>query len=101
MVKNIPRFSATLFLLFLFSAGSAVCQSAQVGYPLIRALDSRDPLFRQLTQDVALFHRAYAAGSELPPLIFFRYEIASEDDLYSIAARTNLGVEAISTVNGT
>lgn len=71
-----------------------------VEYPLIRVLDSRDPLFRQLTQDVALFHRAFAGGKALPPLLFYRYEIADDDDLYSISARTNLGVEAISTING-
>ena len=75
-------------------------ESASAEYPIIGSLDSRDPLFVQLTQDIAGFHRAIARGEPLPELLLFHYSVDVEDDIYTIAAKTNLGLEAVASLNG-
>ena len=71
-----------------------------VPYPEIKSLDSDDVVFVQLHQDIARFHIAFANKSDLPALLFARYTVLPGQDLYSIAAKTNLTVEALATLNG-
>jgi murein DD-endopeptidase MepM/ murein hydrolase activator NlpD len=85
---------------WIFAANHAGAQGLEpVGYPQIKRLDRSDPLFAQLSEDIASSRRALARGDLLPPIVFFRYSVHSDEDIYAIAARTNLGVEAIATVN--
>jgi murein DD-endopeptidase MepM/ murein hydrolase activator NlpD len=90
----------TLTFLFAIQAGgwSQVIDSQP--YPTIETLSNKDALFVQLSQDVARFHMAFTRSTELPPLMFFRYTAQPGEDLYAIAARTNLGVTALATLNG-
>ncbi len=75
-------------------------EAGPAAYPQIRNLANRDPLFSQLADDIALSRRAFAGNGVLPPLTFYRYKVRGDEDLYTIAARTNLGIEAIATING-
>ena len=68
-------------------------------YPAIKMLSNQDALYVQLSQDIARFHIAVTRSAELPPLMFLRYRALPGDDLYTIAARTNLGVTALATLN--
>lgn len=68
-------------------------------YPQIRSLGPQDPLFRQLTRQIELYHQRLALGETAPDLSFFQYSAKSEDTLFTIAARVNLPYEAISTLN--
>ena len=68
-------------------------------YPRIESLDNGDMLFNQLTDDITAAHRAFAQGLDLPPLLFFRYRVKNDEDLFTIAARTNLRVDTIASLN--
>ena len=69
-------------------------------YPEISKLEKSDVLFSQLEQDVSEFRIAFAGGKDLPPLLFYRYTIKQGEDLYTVAAGTNLGIATLSTLNG-
>ena len=69
-------------------------------YPRIKYLDRGDPLFVQLADDVAAAHKAFAQNDDLPPLLFYLYTVGLDEDLYTVAARTNLGIDTIASVNG-
>jgi murein DD-endopeptidase MepM/ murein hydrolase activator NlpD len=69
-------------------------------YPRIKHLDRDDPLFEQLADDVATAHKAFAQSDDLPPLLFYLYTVKLDEDLYAVAARTNLGIDTIASVNG-
>ena len=89
------RALATLVLVLAVPAGVAA------DYPRIARLDSRDPTFRQMQQDVEAYHQADAKGDAAlqPPLTLFAYDRVRED-LFALAARSSLPYDAIATVNG-
>lgn len=80
---------------------AAVAQAAVADYPRIARLDSRDPTFRQLQQDIEAYHQADARGdaARLPQLTLFSYDRGRED-LFALAARLNLPYDTIATLNG-
>ena len=99
-----PESSIFLLALFVIALGGLPRAEAQVssnpGYPRIGHLDRRDPLFSQLSADIAAAHKAFAQGTEVPPMIFYLYTVDRDEDLYTIAARTNLGIDTIASANG-
>ncbi len=93
-------FAALLIFSFCVPLSTEGQQIYDAGYPRIEHLDSSDPLFTQLADDVAAAHMAFAQGGDLPPLVFYLYTVNRGEDLYTIAARTNLGTDTIASVNG-
>jgi murein DD-endopeptidase MepM/ murein hydrolase activator NlpD len=78
-----------------------VAAAAAADYPRIARLDSRDPAFSQLQQDVEAWYRADARGDPAlrPALTLYAYEPAGED-LFGLAARLSLPYDTIATANG-
>ena len=68
-------------------------------YPEIEQLNRRDPLFRQLSEEVTVFYQKFHRKEKIPEPLFFLYSPKLDEDLYSIAARTNLGFATIATLN--
>ena len=98
-LKRSVLFTVLLMLLCCAHSAAEAQKPAAGVYPTISYLDRRDALFSQLTDDVAASRRAFAGGESPPPLVFYRYTVRSGEDLLTVAARTNLGVETIATVN--
>lgn len=69
-------------------------------YPRINSLESNDPMYKQLDDAIRIFYRALNRGEPLPQVLFFSYVIGKDEDLYSVAARTNLGFAAVASLNG-
>ncbi len=96
--------SAFVFLLLVLCLHVLPLTEAQEasipGYPRIKRLDGRDPLFSQLSDDIAAAYKAFAQGDELPPMVFYLYAVNRDEDLYTVAARTNLGIDTIASANG-
>ncbi len=68
-------------------------------YPLIRSLTRSDLLFQQLSGDIRQYYVSSENGSPVPPLIIFRYILKKDDTLFSVAARLNISIETIVTLN--
>ncbi len=87
--------AAAVLLLTAFACGPAAAE-----YPRIARLDSRDPTFRQLEQDVESYQLAAARGDRRlqPPLTLFSYD-RSREDLFSLAARLSLPYDTVATAN--
>jgi murein DD-endopeptidase MepM/ murein hydrolase activator NlpD len=88
--------------LLLLAAGSAAAQ-----YPEIGELSPRDPLFKQLQEDLQRYFRATsrptdpgAPRPELPPLKIYGVHVPRSMDLFALAARLNLPNDTIATLNG-
>jgi murein DD-endopeptidase MepM/ murein hydrolase activator NlpD len=75
--------------------------AAWADYPRIERLDARDPVFRQLQQDVEAYHLFEARGDAAvrPVLTFFSCDKGKED-LFALAARLNLPYDTLATANG-
>ena len=83
-----------LSIALILAAGST---SVFAEYPLIQyTIESRDPLYSQLQQDVELW---YSGVKNSPPLMIFRYFPRSSENLFSVAAAFNLPYESIATLN--
>lgn len=85
------RLLASLYLLV------SVASVAEL--PVIVSLDRSDPLFVQQQADVERYYRQAASGSELPPLLIYRYRIEPGDTLFAVASRLNVPYSAIATLN--
>ena len=68
-------------------------------YPLIRELSVDDILFKQVQDDLARFHGAFASGSPLPALALYRYKAKKDENLFTISSRLTLPYETIATLN--
>lgn len=68
-------------------------------YPLIRSLNRSDLLFKQLSEDIRQYYVSSENGSPVPPLIIFKYLLKKEDSLFSVAARLNIPIETLVTLN--
>ena len=96
------------FLLLLFSviplAPSLFCDTGssagKSAYPEIGELLESNVLFRQLSEDVALFYRNMKAGEPIPPIVFYSYRTKPGEDIYTISAHFNLSYESIALLNG-
>lgn len=89
---------AALLLLFLPVTLPAAPDPVDI-YPVIPELSSFDPLFKQLQDDIALFHRRLRSADPLPAPLFFRYRVAEGETLFSIASRANLPYDTLATLN--
>ncbi len=69
-------------------------------YPEITELAESNILFRQLSEDIALFYRNMKTGNPIPPILFYSYRVKPGEDLYGISARFNLSYESITLLNG-
>ncbi len=67
-------------------------------YPLINFLESSDPLFKQISEDIELSYKITANSAEKLPLIIAKYKLKNEN-LFQIASRLNIPYETISTLN--
>lgn len=95
-----PTRSAVLLavtIIMLFPLQSLGAQQ----FPLLRELNNRDPVFRQLSDDIQAFYRWQAAGQQGPgpSLAVYRYIVGQQDSLFSLAARLNLPQSSIATLN--
>ncbi len=68
-------------------------------YPLIRSLNRSDLLFKQLSEDIRQYYVSSENESPVPPLIIFKYLLQKEDSLFSVAARLNIPIETLVTLN--
>ena len=69
-------------------------------YPEILHANDSDPLYRQLQDDISMFHRNLANQLPLPPLSIYRYQTRGSDDSFALAARFNIGIQTLATLNG-
>lgn len=104
-----------LYLNFCFVIYYAVLPILSVHaspHPLIKLLQSKDPMFLQYQQDVeenriliaryrqGLYKNDTEASSKLAQsLTIYRYIVKSGDDIFSIAARCTIPYESIATLN--
>ncbi len=102
--RRFPGLSARCLakaVLFLVSILSIRTVSAQVVG--LKRLETFDPLFRQLTEDVAESRALLASreglASVTATLVVYAYELAETDDLFSVAARCNIPYESLATLN--
>ena len=68
-------------------------------YPQMGRLHRSDPLFLQHQNGIQDYYRRVASGSDLPPLLIYRYDLDPADTLFAIAARLSLPYSAIASLN--
>jgi murein DD-endopeptidase MepM/ murein hydrolase activator NlpD len=74
-------------------------------YPQIKSLSRDDVIFRQLQEDIELYHRSHSRGVSLPPLCLYSYTLTDTDkkagikDFLDLAARLTLSHESLATLN--
>ncbi|MBN2051276.1 MAG: M23 family metallopeptidase [Spirochaetales bacterium] len=89
--------SRWFFIVFLFTA----FQLSGSPYPDIRRLTQDDPLYRQVSSDIAAYYKYEKQGTGyLPSLSLYRYKPQDDESLFTIASRMNLPYETIALLNG-
>lgn len=68
-------------------------------YPAIGSLSAKDPLYKQLTEDIAQANIAMARKKPLPPLSIYRYVLPAPAELITLASELSLPYEALATLN--
>lgn len=68
-------------------------------YPQLGSLGRDDLIYRQHQEQLELSYAALQSGTPVPDLIIYSYKVASEVDIFSLAARLNLPYETIATLN--
>jgi murein DD-endopeptidase MepM/ murein hydrolase activator NlpD len=104
-VLNLFGHPLCFFVLVLFLA--AVSLHGQVSYPQIHDLHIRDLQFKQFQSDVEFSYRRMASlgvsSQDFLPLVenltIFSYQVKESDDIFTLAARSNIHYAAISTLN--
>jgi hypothetical protein len=105
-LTRISSFFRKTMYVFLLSMSSILlsqtlhAQQVFFRLPLIEQLSFPDPLFKQLSADMTQARQALAAGKELPTLLFFRYKVRENEDIFTIAARLTVDIETIAVLNG-
>jgi len=112
MTKYGKGFSLAIFLTFsLCLAGEVMSQpmdGTSVGFPVIMQMNRRDEGFRQYIADVEanrrlVFLRNRRQGitveSIAESLTIYSYTVREGDDLFSLAARSNIPFSALATLN--
>ena len=67
-------------------------------FPTISDLSSKNPIFKQYSQDIELNYKKLATEKETT-LMFYKYNTTKNDTLHSIAARCNISYDSIATLN--
>ena len=96
LIKNC-KIIKLIFVFLFFGSTKFFCNPAtiQVSFiPEISELNSKNPLFKQYSQDVELSYKNLALQKEII-LFFYKYQVTQEDTLLSIAARCNIPFETI------
>ena len=84
-------------LLFIFSNIFSQEQKAtQHIFPTIKELSSKNPIFKQYSQDVENNYKLLAKNGEAV-LFFYKYHANENDTLLSMAARWNISYDAIAS----
>jgi len=101
--------SLALFLTFLLSqAWAQPVDGTSVGFPVITQMNRRDEGFRQYIADVEANRRlvfllnrrqGITAESIAESLTIYRYIVRDGDDLFSLAARSNIPFSALASLN--
>lgn len=68
-------------------------------FPEIKELNNRDPIFRQISDDVQAYYRWEAGNGAAPSLTIYQYRVKDGDNLFSLAARFNLPQASLATLN--
>lgn len=87
-----------LFLLFTLHANNSTEAIYQQYFPEIQELNSKNPIFKQYSQDVENSYKNIAQNKETS-LIFYKYFTKEEDTLLSISSRCNISYDSIATIN--
>jgi len=96
-VSYLRRFFLVCLILSAFTA----VMPAEHIYPEIQQLTQDDPLYRQISYDIAAWYRYEKQGSGyLPPLSLYRYTPDRNETIFSVASRMNLPYETIALING-
>ncbi len=72
----------------------------QQPFRTISTLNRNDETFKQLIGEISENHKRLAGRLEIVPLTFYLYEPVVTETLYTIAARLNISVDAIASLNG-
>ena len=67
-------------------------------FPTITELSSKNPIFKQFSQDVEINYKKLAIEKETN-LMFYKYRATKDDTLHFIAARCNISYDSIATLN--
>ena len=67
-------------------------------FPTITELSSKNPIFKQFSQDVEINYKKIALEKETN-LMFYKYRATKDDTLHFIAARCNISYDSIATLN--
>jgi hypothetical protein len=94
------------FLLFCFAIAPLPAQE-EAAFPVITRLDATDTAFRQYTEDVTASRRRIhnrerngeTPGSLAETLTVYAYKPGPRDDAFSLAARCNVPVSTLATLN--
>jgi murein DD-endopeptidase MepM/ murein hydrolase activator NlpD len=100
------RFSGFGFLLFCLAGGLLPAQEPPP-FPVIARLDAADTVFKQYAEDVAVSRRRVhnrerngeTVASLAEALTVYVYRPGTQDDAFSLAARCNVPVSALATLN--
>lgn len=87
---------ALFVLLWLVAAGLP----AQQPFRTVTALNRTDEAFRQLISEISDNHKRLAQRKELVALTFYLYQPRPTETLQTIAARLNINMDAIASLNG-
>ena len=98
---NAPKFSRLITAIaFTLIVSARAAGQNYTSFPHIKSLNQSDPVFLQLTELVEAYYRADGRGGPMHEVLFFQYRVKEEEDLFFIAARTNIGFAALATLNG-
>ena len=93
-------FITRILLMLLLLSSQPLSAAEEVSpFPVIEKLHYSDLNYRQLQEDIEFFHRAFRAGKQLPPLMFYEYEVTDDDNIFSIASRAGLSYDTIASLN--
>ncbi|NJL25206.1 MAG: hypothetical protein HC902_08525, partial [Calothrix sp. SM1_5_4] len=69
-------------------------------HPEIKELSPRDPLFRQLTEDIELARMALSqTGRQRPALVLYRYQPRSTDSVFGFSSHFSLPYDTVASLN--
>ncbi|NNM68249.1 MAG: M23 family metallopeptidase [Spirochaetales bacterium] len=99
------KFVLVALTAFFFSASLVAAENdTSLGWrslPFIRHVSvTRDPLYQQQQQLLELYYRSSAEQQPIPGLTLFRYEVRSDDTVFSLASKFNLPYDTLATLNG-
>jgi len=88
------RFAAAFAL-----AVAGLAAEGSLGYPELRSLGPEDPLYLQQQEEVEAAYAAESSPQNNPDLVLYDYRAPRGSDLFSLAARLDLPIETLATIN--